>query len=162
MTQPKFQMTVLFHEVGGLTIGAPVAVSGVNVGTVADIDFIENDESGRNVAVVLNIYKKYENQLKKSYRYMIKTEGILGEKFVDINIRDDFRRPDLKTPVIGEDPIDIQNLAVTFGESAEALSETSDLINSMFIEMQRIGMTTKRLLNRIEQRVIEGNLFKVF
>ena len=41
MTQPKFQVKVLFRDIGGLSLGAPVRLSGVNVGTVGKIDFVE-------------------------------------------------------------------------------------------------------------------------
>src|SRR5262245_27837676 len=34
LTKPSFEITVLYREVGGLAIGAPVGLSGVNVGTV--------------------------------------------------------------------------------------------------------------------------------
>lgn len=162
LLQPKFQMTVLFQEVGGLSVGAPVTVSGVRVGTVAGVDFLDRQVDGRTVTVTLNIFEKYKKQLRKSERFFIVTEGILGEKLVAININENIHRMDLSQPVIGEDPLDVQDLANTFGEAAAAFSETSTLINDMIEEIRRISNTSKRLLNRIEQRVIEGNLFRIF
>lgn len=162
LLQPKFQMAVLFQEVGGLSIGAPVTVSGVRVGTVAGVDFLDHQVDGRTVTVTLNIFEKYKKQLRKSERFSIITEGILGEKLVAISINEDIHRMDLGQPVVGEDPLDVQDLANTFGEAATAFSETSTLINDMIEEVRRISNTSKRLLNRIEQRVIEGNLFRIF
>ena len=54
--QQKFKVVVLFRNVGGLIEGAPIRLSGVNVGTVGNIDFLEGNIQGRRVKVTLNIY----------------------------------------------------------------------------------------------------------
>ena len=38
--QPKFNVNVIFKRVDGLAVGAPIRLSGVNVGTVGKIDFL--------------------------------------------------------------------------------------------------------------------------
>jgi len=160
LTQPKFQITVLYRDVGGLSIGAPVRLSGVTVGTVGNIDFLDNQYEGRGVEVTLNIFKRYRTQLESAARFGIKTEGVLGEKLVDIKVGPD--RMDLSKPIFGEDPLDVQDLAGTFGDTAFALAETSRIIYSMIEELQSISVTTKRLMNRIEERLIDGTLFRIF
>ncbi len=162
LTQPKFHMTVAFNKVGGLTAGAPVRLSGVNVGTVSNIDFFEKEVAGRGVKVELNLFQKYQKQVFKSVQFGIITEGVLGEKFVEITTSPGFRRTDITQVVIGVDPLDVQTLAETFGESATSLLETSRSINEMIREIKDVSGSTKRLLNRLEERVIDGNLFKVF
>ena len=161
-TEPKFRMTVVFNKVGGLAIGAPVRLSGVTVGTVSDIDFLDEEIAGRSVTVGLNLYKKYHKQLRKSIRFAVITEGVLGEKIIEITSRPDFYRDNLEAPVVGEDPLDVQNLAETFGEAAVALLKTSKTIDLIIDDMREISGDIKRLLMRIEQRIIDGNLFKVF
>jgi ABC-type transporter Mla subunit MlaD len=148
--------------VGGLTAGSPVRLSGVTVGVVANIDFLDEEVAGRGVKVELNLYKKFQKQLYKSTRFAIITEGVLGEKIIEITTSPGFRRADITTPIIGEDPLDVQNLAETFGDTAVSLLEASKSIQGIINEVRDISAATKRLLNRIEQRVIEGNLFKVF
>ncbi len=59
LTQPRFQVEVLFRNVGGLNVGAPIRLSGVSVGFVRQIDFLEQEVGGRGVKVTLNIYNKY-------------------------------------------------------------------------------------------------------
>jgi ABC-type transporter Mla subunit MlaD len=112
--------------------------------------------------VILNIFKKYERQVYKCTSIAIITEGVLGEKIVEIGTTPDSQRKSLSEPIIGEDPLDVQGLAETFGEAAVALLETSKNIESIIGEMENISSTTKRLLNRVEQRIIDGTLFKVF
>ncbi len=162
MTQPKFQVTVLFREVGGLAVGAPIRLSGVNIGTVGKIDFLNDKIEGRGVEVTMNVFRRYRKQLEKGSKVAIKTEGILGGKLIDISTADGSSRFDITKPVIGEDPLDVQDLAESFGDTAKSLTVTSEAINSILTETQYISKTSKRLLDRIEQRIIEGNLFKVF
>lgn len=162
MTQPKFQVKVLFRDIGGLSVGAPIRLSGVNVGTVGKIDFVEEKNEGRGVLVTLNIFRRYRKQVEKSVRFAIKTEGLLGGKIVSITADELNRKIDLSQMIIGEDPLDVQDLAEAFGDTAVSLTETTKGINSIIEELQQISKTSKRLLNRIEERIIEGNLFKVF
>jgi len=188
LTEKKFQISILFRNVGGLTEGAPVRLAGVNIGTVSMIEFLEEETQGRRVRVELNIFEKFRKQLNGSVRFTIKTEGLLGEKLIEIYDVAGKDKLDLSQPVIGEDPFDVQDLAVVFSgaaesftktstelskidmigltnvmtESSEALLTTSNGINGMLDEMQEIILKSKRLLDRVEQKLIDGNLFKVF
>lgn len=192
LAQSKFQITVLYKNVGGLMEGAPVRLSGVNVGHTADIDFLDEEIDGRRVSVVLNILQRYKKQLEKDLRFVIVTEGILGEKLIEIYVvgpaSGGQKKTDLTRPIIGEDPLDVQDLAEVFTKAAESFTKTSEElskidilelskvmeessrallitargINAMMDELQDLTKKSKRLLDRIEQRIIEGELFKVF
>lgn len=188
LTEKKFQISILFRNVGGLTEGAPVRLAGVNIGTVSSIEFLDEETQGRRVKVELNIFEKFRKQLNGSARFTIKTEGLLGEKLLEIYDVAGKDKIDLSRPVIGEDPFDVQDLAVVFSgaaesftktsmelsridmvgltnvmtESSEAILTTSKGINEMLDEMQEIILKSTRLLDRVEQKLIDGNLFKVF
>ncbi len=188
LAQAKFQVVVLYQNVGGLMEGAPVRLAGVNVGSVDNVDFLEQEVDSRRVKVTLNIFSRYKEQLEKDLKFAVKTEGILGEKLVEIDVLGEAPKLDLTRPVIGEDPIDVQDLAEVFGEAAEsftrtaeqlnkidiltltevmgetsqALLTTSERINDIMGELEEITFKSKRILDRVEQRIIEGNLFKVF
>ncbi len=188
LAQAKFQVTVLYRNVGGLMEGAPVRLAGVNVGTVDRVEFLDREFDGRRVEVTLNILSKYRKQLENNLRFTIQTEGILGEKLIAIDVLREGPKVDLKNPVIGEDPLDVEDMAEVFARAAEAFTATADQlsqidvvglskvmedssqsllitsrgINEVMDELQEIAKKTKRLLDRVEQKVIEGNLFKVF
>src|SRR3989338_4074852 len=159
LTQPKFQIAVLFREVGGLSVGAPIRLSGVNVGTVGAIDFLDEKIQGRGVKVTLNVFKRYKKQLEKSGRFAIKTEGLLGGKLIDISASEAGKTINLNQPIVGEDPLDVQDLAEAFGDTAKSLTVTSKGLNSIMNELKYISRTSKRLLDRVEERIIDGNLF---
>ncbi|MBF0523008.1 MAG: MCE family protein [Candidatus Omnitrophica bacterium] len=186
--QAKFKLPVLFEDVRGLTEGAPVRLSGVVVGTVDRIDFLDKENQGRRVQVTLNLFEKYRRQLNKSARFSIVTDGILGEKLVIIKVLEDNDAFDFNHPALGDNPLDVQDLAEVFAKAAESFTKTSDelskidvaklatsmeqssealiltsqSINKILPEFEYITGKTKRLINRVEQKVIEGNLFKVF
>ncbi|OGX09811.1 MAG: hypothetical protein A2306_09000 [Omnitrophica WOR_2 bacterium RIFOXYB2_FULL_38_16] len=186
--QKKFQLKVLFKNVGGLMEGSPVRLSGVNIGNVSSIDFLDVEVMNRRVAVTLNIYSKYKKQFNKNIKFSIKTEGILGEKLVEIYVLEGPGTVNLSGPIIGEDPFDVQDLAVVFSnaaesftktsrelseidmvelskvmaESSKALLVTSEGINSIMSDLDEIANKAKRLIDRIEQQTIDGTLFKVF
>ena len=186
--QPKFQMSLLFKNIGGLAEGAPVRLSGVDVGNVARIGFLDHEIDGRTVNVTINVFKKYKDQLRKKARYVIKTEGILGEKIIGIYVVEERPSVNLNQPLAGEDPFDVQDLAEVFAdaahsftrtsrelskidiieftrvteESARAMSMTARDLNDVMDELKEISGKFKRILNRVEERLIDGTLFKVF
>lgn len=161
-TQPKFQITVIFRNVGGLSTGASVRLSGVSVGTVYSVDFLDQKIQNRGVKVVLSIFKKYKKQIENCSIFSIKAVNILGEKVVDIEPPGDVKVCDLSKPIIGFDPLDVQNLAESFEDTAVSLTHMTKEINSLIGEFKYFSRTSKRVLDRIEDKLIEGNLINLF
>src|SRR5579864_4941025 len=85
LTQPKFQVIALFNDVGGLVEGSPIRISGVDVGVVGTIDFLSQPVEGRSLKVRMNIFKKYEFEFRKCSKLSIRTEGVLGQKLIEIS-----------------------------------------------------------------------------
>ncbi|HLD69155.1 MAG TPA: hypothetical protein VJA17_00155, partial [Candidatus Omnitrophota bacterium] len=65
-------------------------------------------------------------------------------------------------PILGEDPIDVQDLVVVFSDAANAFTETTQTMRTVAEEFHSVSESTRRVMNRIEQKLIDGNLFKVF
>lgn len=161
-TKPRFQVVVIFRNVGGLSDGAAVRLSGVEVGNVSSVGFLENKIQGRGVKVVLSIFKKYKKEIENCSIYSIKAVNILGEKIVDIEPPGEAKICDINKPIIGFDPLDVQDFAESFKDTAISLTGMTREINSLLDEFKYFSKTSKRVLDRIEDRLIEGNFIKLF
>lgn len=162
LTQPKFQVVTLFNKVDGIVEGSPIRISGVHVGVVGGVDFLSESIEGKGLKLTLNIFKKYEAQFRKCSKIAIKTEGVLGRKLIEIS--NDSRRPvfDVSKPIVGEDPLDVEDLADVIKRTAISIEKTSGGANEVLEEWKFISRKAKRLMNRVEDKLVEGNLFKLF
>lgn len=188
LSKDKFQMSVLYRNVGGLMVGAPIRLAGVNVGNVADIAFLEQNIEGRQVQVTLNVFNEYKKQFQQGLKFAIRTEGVLGSKVIEIYPVEGAPPVNISQPILGQDPLDVQDFASEFANAAaaftktaeemgnidmlelsevmiassKALLETSRGINDIMEELQEMSIKSKRIFDRIEEKVINDELFKVF
>ena len=161
-SQPKVTMTVLFDKVGGLIEGAPVRLSGVTVGLVEQIDFLNEEVHGRGIQVRLSVYRKFEEQVRRSTRVSVQTEGVLGSKYIEMGRHLNEEMIDIDNPVLGEPMLAVYDIAEVLRDTAKGFNQTSQDISSIMAELKHISRKTKRILDRVEQRVIDGTLIKVF
>jgi len=77
---PHYDLTAKFDNIGDLKVGAPVSMSGVEMGRVTKIDF---DWKEYKAAVTLRIDARY-NQIPTDSDASIYTQGLLGGKFVGL------------------------------------------------------------------------------
>jgi phospholipid/cholesterol/gamma-HCH transport system substrate-binding protein len=75
-----YTVTAEFDNVGDLKVGAPVSMSGVDVGRVTRIDL---DTKAYRALVALQLNSKY-NQIPSDSDASIYTQGLLGGKFVGL------------------------------------------------------------------------------
>jgi phospholipid/cholesterol/gamma-HCH transport system substrate-binding protein len=79
----KSELSVIMPDVAGLKIGAPVWLAGVDVGLVTDIHFL-SPEKTNEINVNLQVSRSALKKIGADSRVMIKTRGLMGEKYVDI------------------------------------------------------------------------------
>ncbi len=77
-----YQLQAEFSSVSGLKSGASVTVAGVKIGQVDSIDINADNYKAR---VLLSIDKKYNN-LPLDSSASILTQGLLGEKYLGIDV----------------------------------------------------------------------------
>jgi len=70
----------IFHDVNGLKQGNNVWYSGVKIGTVKKIRFLDNSQ----VEVMLNIEEKSQEFVRKNAKAKVSTDGLIGNKIIVI------------------------------------------------------------------------------
>lgn len=162
LTEPKFQVIALFNQVGGLVTGAPIRISGVDVGVVGSVDFLTQPVEGRSIKVRMDIFKKYEFEFYKCSKVSIRTEGVLGQKLIEISEDHALKVFEPAAVIIGEDPLNVEDMAAVITSTAVSLRATTQGIQDVLKEWKYISIKAKKLLNRVDEKLLEGNLFKVF
>jgi phospholipid/cholesterol/gamma-HCH transport system substrate-binding protein len=87
---PKYRLHVLLPEVDGLTVGAPVRLDGVEVGNVEKIAVAfpqpgQQQAKDRNIRVDMRIEQKFQDYIRSDSFASLITEGLLGNRYVDID-----------------------------------------------------------------------------
>jgi len=70
----------IFHDVNGLKPGNNIWYSGVKIGTVKKMRFLDNSQ----VEVMLNIEEKSQEFIRKNAKAKVSTDGLIGNKIVVI------------------------------------------------------------------------------
>jgi len=87
---PKYRLHVFLPEVDGLTVGAPVRLDGVDVGNVERIVVAvprpgEQVSRDHSIRVDMRIQKGFQDYIRADSSAGLITEGLLGNRYVDID-----------------------------------------------------------------------------
>ncbi|BCR05604.1 ABC transporter substrate-binding protein [Desulfuromonas versatilis] len=132
---PTTTVEVVLPDVQGLRVGAPVWLSGVVIGSVAEIAFSDPLKSDQ-VSVVLRLEESAAGRLGQDARVSIQTRGLLGEKYVEIVPGDRLGIP--AEPLHGVAPLGLDQV-----------------IDRAYVAFDRIGQLAEQIENR------EGSLGKL-
>jgi outer membrane protein OmpA-like peptidoglycan-associated protein len=83
MFSPTYVLKSNFQNVQGLSNGAEVRIGGIHEGTVKQIQLPA--QPGGQMTVVMNLRNPTRSVIKKDSVASIKTEGILGDKYVEVS-----------------------------------------------------------------------------
>lgn len=149
-----------FTEVGGLVEGATVRLAGVQIGRVTGVHL--PGEPGGKVRVDLTIARRYSDRIRKNSIARIETQGLLGDKIVEITVGHATAPPVAPGEVLAaRDPADFGRVIAAGAETAKdvgalaaALRETAEKVNqSKLIED---AATTVNKLGRVVDQVEHG------
>jgi len=162
--EARYTVHADFTEVGGLTEGATVRLAGVQIGRVSAVHL--PSQPGGKVRVDLNITRKYADRIRQNSVARIDTQGLLGDKIVEITVG----TPD--APVVppdgiiaARDPVDIGQVLTQGTETVKnvaALTENLGKMARSFNEskvMDDVSATTgsaRRATEQLERIVTEA------
>jgi phospholipid/cholesterol/gamma-HCH transport system substrate-binding protein len=119
-----------FHLINGLQAGAPVTLSGVNIGAVESIHF-PPDPTADYVIVKMWIEGSAEPRVRADSKAQIRSAGLLGDKFIELTRGSPSAPPAEPGAVVAStDPIDYESvLQSTTNEDffANVVSATSEM-----------------------------------
>jgi phospholipid/cholesterol/gamma-HCH transport system substrate-binding protein len=114
----RYDLTVIFPTVGGLTVGDPVYVAGVNKGEVKEVQLRTSD-----VQVVLSLSD--DVRLSQDSHISIQSMGLMGEKFVAIEPGSGSTQLSLDQPVEGQFHAGMSELMAEVGELLRLVGEVA-------------------------------------
>lgn len=106
---PTYRLKAEFQNVAGLSDGAEVRVGGIHLGTVGRIDLPRRPDE--KIKVFMNLKGGTRNVIKKDSMAAIRSEGLVGDKFVEISFGSN-QAPKVNDgdTIGGEAPVDISDL----------------------------------------------------
>jgi phospholipid/cholesterol/gamma-HCH transport system substrate-binding protein len=130
-------------SVGGLKERAGVLISGVEVGTVADIKLAPG---GTNVILTLRIYRDYE--IHKDAIFTVEQSGFLGDQYVAVtpttNALPVFSNGE---QAIAEEPFNLQEAARNAGIVVKTLGETAEKLSAAISDLRKHLLTEANMTN---------------
>ena len=83
--EERYSLSAAFTSAEGLTVGSPVRLAGVPVGSVTGIDFAR-DSKDRRIAVTVSIEQRVRDQIRSDSVASIGTIGLVGDKVLEITV----------------------------------------------------------------------------
>lgn len=146
-----FEFNVEFENAGGIKPGADVAIAGLNVGTVKQLQFVKNDSNAKmNVVVVratLTLESKYAESVRENSQFFITTRGVLGEPYIEI-VTETFDKPPIKAMATlrGVDP---PRIDLIVSKASRLLTVLTDLLENPEIATKELLSNTAALVKTI-------------
>jgi phospholipid/cholesterol/gamma-HCH transport system substrate-binding protein len=154
--ESRYTVHAEFTEVGGLVEGATVRLAGVQIGRVTAVTL--PGQPGGKVRVDLTIARRFSDRIRKNSVARIETQGLLGDKIVEITVGDTTALPLAPGEVlVSRDPADFSRIISSGAETAKnvaelaiALRETADKVNQSKI-IENAAATVGKLGNVVDQ-----------
>jgi outer membrane protein OmpA-like peptidoglycan-associated protein len=131
-----YQLRAEFQNVAGLNNGADVQVGGIHLGTVKYIS-LPGGPAGK-LTVMMDMASSTKNIIRRDSVATIKTEGLLGDKYVEISFGSE-KAPNIQNgdTIKGETPVDFSDAALAATNQAKgaaaALEEDANALKSNFL-----------------------------
>jgi outer membrane protein OmpA-like peptidoglycan-associated protein len=131
-----YKLSAEFQNVAGLNNGADVQVGGIHLGTVKYVS-LPRGPTGK-LTVIMDMDNSTKNIIRRDSVATIKTEGLLGDKYVEISFGSE-KAPNVENgdKIKGETPVDFSDAAMAATNQAKAAAtsfeEDANALKSNFL-----------------------------
>jgi phospholipid/cholesterol/gamma-HCH transport system substrate-binding protein len=147
---PKYRLITYLPEVSGLASGAPVRLDGVEVGNVESIKLAPRTPGkprgkNKNIEIVMRVGKHYENDILTDSAASLVTEGLLGNRYVNISL--------------GVTGVPLRDGQEVPGSEEKAMKEVVERSADVLANLQALSENIQELINGVKQG--KGSLGKL-
>jgi phospholipid/cholesterol/gamma-HCH transport system substrate-binding protein len=127
----RYTLYTYLPNIGGLRPDSQVMLEGVTVGTVDDYQFAENDLE-KGVRIKMRILQKYQSRIRTDSIAKLRSLGLLGDKYIEINQGTPNGRILREGEVItGAPPLDLDEMIAKGSHTFDNVSDTVNNIKAL-------------------------------
>ncbi len=147
--RPRATLYVEFDDVGGLMIGNPVRLAGLDIGSVTSIQFSEKPGKPK-LRVAISVDSRYLAQIREDSAAFVGSKGLLGDKLVGITVGD-MAKPQLENgaEILNVKPGDFEKYLEQFAEILESVKKVVANIDVIVADVasEQVRADFKRIMN---------------
>ena len=145
---PKYRLVTYLPEVDELQAGAPVTLDGLAIGNVESIRLTPHpSDHQHNITLVMRIDKRYQDQIRTDSSASLVTQGLLGNRYVDISrgISGQVLPPQGIVP--GSEQADMKQIMQRGSDIVENLGALSEQVSDIVARVNKGQGTIGKVLN---------------
>ncbi len=161
---PQRAVEADFGYSGALKVGAPVLLSGVRVGRVADLSVLAPGSGAAPVEAIgrterpvvrasLEVDEAVMEQLSDDTQFYVGMQGLIGEAYVEVDPGISATPLDLSTPVRGTDAPKLHVMILRFSSSLATLSRLVGTATGE--DFSRVGASIASILESLDSLLVE-------
>jgi len=161
-----YTIAIDYNTASDIKPGAPVKLAGVSAGKVTTIEYLggkRDPKSGRRIVVRVWIDLEPEKgkTIHDDAQFYISTQGILGEKYIEID-PGSFERPVVRTDsaVVGVPPLRMeilgQQLSKVAGAVTRILERNETTISDILTHADQAVLDAKKAVNDADQLILDN------
>jgi phospholipid/cholesterol/gamma-HCH transport system substrate-binding protein len=155
---PKYRIRTYLPEVSGLAPGAPVKLDGVVIGNVDQIELVPRN-NGRppdpkhNIMVDMRLEKKFQDEILTDSTASLVTEGLLGNRYVNI------QRGFTGTPIQDGQAVPAGDVTDLMANFKVLTGQVSEIIDDLKAGKGTLGklITDEQAYNNLNSLLLRGN-----
>jgi phospholipid/cholesterol/gamma-HCH transport system substrate-binding protein len=155
---PKYKIKTYLPEVSGLAPGAPVKLDGVVIGNVDQVQLVPREhgkipERLHNIMVGMRIDKKYQDDILTDSTASLVTEGLLGNRYVNI------QRGYTGTPIKEGQSVPAGDVTDIMANFKVLSGQVSDMLTDLKAGKGTLGklMSDDEAYNNLNALLLKGN-----